>query len=86
MSVQVLYDAGQEKSVLYCNTSGRAFGPLFDHRDANDFLDWYALRADTPVDVRSLSDNALDRWVAEWQIDTDPEPTDTQIYGAGGGA
>ena len=83
MSVQVLYDAAQERSVLYCNTSDRAFGPLFDHRDAADFLDWYDLRADAPGDIRSLNDNTLDIWVSEWQISLDPEPTDVQTYGAG---
>jgi len=83
MSVQVLYDAAQERSVLWCNTSGRAFGPLFDHRDANDFIDWYELRADAPGDIRSLNDNTLDIWVATWQADIDPEPTDVDTYGAG---
>ena len=83
MSVLVLFDTVQRKSVMYCSTSGRAFGPLFDDRDAIDFLRWYDLRADAPGDIRSLNDNTLDIWVSEWQIELDPEPTDVDTYGAG---
>ena len=83
MSVQVLFDTVRRKSVMYCNTSGRAFGPLFDDCDAVDFLSWYDLRVDAPGDIRSLNDNTLDIWVSEWQISLDPEPTDVDTYGAG---
>jgi len=81
MSVLVLFDTVQRKSVMYCND--RAFGPVFDDYGADEFLDWYELRPDTPGHVRSLNNNTLDLWVATWQADIDPEPTDTQIYGAG---
>jgi len=83
MSVQVLYDTVRRQSAMYCNTSGRAFGPLFEDCDAADFIDWYELRTDTPGDVRSLNDNTLDIWVSAWQADIDPEPTDVDTYGAG---
>jgi len=83
MSVDILYDNRLYQSVLYCTTTNRAFGPLFVDRRAEDFIDWYDLRADAPGDIRSLNDNTLDIWVSEWQADIDPEPTDVDTYGAG---
>jgi hypothetical protein len=38
MAVDSLYDKTENKSVLYCNTTGWAFGPVFDSTDADTFL------------------------------------------------
>jgi hypothetical protein len=47
VSVRVLYDDSEDSAVLYCSTSGWAFGPLFTGNDehngqerADAFLDW----------------------------------------------
>lgn len=53
------YDKGAEKlAVLYCSTTGWAFGPVFNGREhAQRFLDW--LSAQTDRDPRNLADHEL---------------------------
>lgn len=45
MAVGVIYSAEAEAAVLYCTTSGFAFGPVFEHdaeAKADSFLAWFA--------------------------------------------
>jgi len=72
MGVSTLHDPRQRKSVMWCNTDGRAFGPVFDDHDAADFLDWILADEDRP-DPRSLGANALDIWVSHWKQERDEE-------------
>ena len=47
------------KVALYCNTSGWAFGPIFDDREtAEAFLQFVTDRI-APVDIRQLTDRRL---------------------------
>lgn len=83
MSVRVLYDPFQRKSVMFCSTDGCAFGPLFDREDAIDFLEWMVERGRDPRDMNA---NTLDIWVKTWENEVqgrEREPSDTEIYGAG---
>ena len=49
-------------AVLFCSTSGIAFGPLFDdHDEAQDFLEWLAKQ--TNVDARNLTDKRLHAYI-----------------------
>lgn len=56
MAVETLYDPRARKPVMWCNTDGRAFGPVFDDHDAAEFLDWIGER-----DARSLTPSELVR-------------------------
>jgi hypothetical protein len=64
MSVHILYDQFKRKSVMFCSTSDRAFGPVFDNEDAADFTDWMI---DQDRDPRDMGANTLDIWIAKWK-------------------
>ncbi len=68
MSVQVLFDKVVNRSALYCNTTDKAFGPLFTGAEAIDFLDWIIDRGRDP---RDMNENTLDVWVRTWQAEND---------------
>ena len=56
MSVRVT-ETGTEAACLYCDTSGRAFGPVFESEyEAGNFLAWLGLdaRTFTPAQLDGL--------------------------------
>ncbi len=58
MGCRILEGENQEGAVLYCSTTGWAFGPLFiDTDDAQSFLDWLSARETR--DPRNLPDHEL---------------------------
>ena len=61
MSVEIV--EGEYYSVLICNTSDTAFGPLFHTGEDNveQFLEWLS------PDPRTLSDSDLESKVHEWR-------------------
>jgi hypothetical protein len=68
MSVRILHDEADEQAVLYCSTTGWAFGPVFgasDDKDAREraeaFLRWLV------VDARDPSEKELERRYSDWQ-------------------
>ncbi len=53
MAVEILYDRTRQIACMYCNTEGRAFGPLFDDaQQAEDFVTWLR-NSDVPWSVGS---------------------------------
>ncbi len=53
-------------AVLFCSTTGWAFGPLFeDLEDAQSFLDWLSAREDR--DPRNLPDHELGDYFKEFR-------------------
>ena len=63
MGISILegdYDGrGVTRAVMVCNTTDRAFGPLFDdHDEAQGFLDWH--EAQGYSDPRTVNDDELD--------------------------
>ncbi len=63
MSVEVLYDPKQNKSCLYDNTSGRAFGMVMDDTDAQEAHDFLELLYDDPrIIVGEELENAWETW------------------------
>lgn len=66
MSAHVIYDPAQNLSVLACNTTNRAFGPVFLGQDAADFLEWMEGR---DLDPRDMGANTLEIWVGEWETE-----------------
>ncbi len=80
MAVEIAHDTHRQVAVLYCNTTDRAFGPIFTGpgcaEDAADFLDWLQ-RNPQPIymnmpgtfssDARELSDVALEEARDRWQ-------------------
>jgi hypothetical protein len=74
MSVRILHDEADEQAVLYCSTTGWAFGPVFgasDDKDAREraeaFLRWLV------TDARELSDSALANRYGEWLAQEDTQ-------------
>jgi hypothetical protein len=56
MAVEVAYDIRRQIAVMWDNTTGLAFGPVFDgpgcDQDAENFLDWLTRNpADNKVDL-----------------------------------
>lgn len=86
MSVNVLFDRVANRSVLYCNTDDRPFGPVFTGNEATDFLEWIE---EKDRDPRDMNNNTLDVWVNTWQAEVEAAadsydgPTDVERYGAG---
>ena len=64
MSVHILYDQQKRKSVMYCSTTGQAFGPLFDDDDAAYFVD---AQLAIGVDPRELHDSDLAAAIEDWE-------------------
>ena len=64
MSTHTLYDQFKRKSVMFCSTTGLAFGPLFDSDDASDFVD--EMIADG-IDPRSLTPDDLASQIEDWE-------------------
>ena len=64
MSVHILYDMSKRQSVMFCSTTGRAFGPTFDDDNAAEFVDWMI---DQDRDPRDMGANTLDIWVSAWK-------------------
>lgn len=97
MAVDIAYDPSQRIAVMYCNTEGRAFGPVFDDpQAAEDFLDW--LRENPPhwavavafygdgKDPRNYTRDDLKRVVDHWrslQTYVGDEPDGTRYLGGG---
>jgi len=67
MSVEMLYDPQKEAAVMFCNTSGQAFGPMLtdvSEDEAEDFLRW--VEQDQGIDPRRLEVGELFKLVARW--------------------
>ncbi len=64
MSVHTLSDSFKRKSVMYCSTTGLAFGPVFDGDDAADFADWML---DKDRDPRDLTPTELASQILWWE-------------------
>lgn len=64
MGVRILADGETDEAVLYCSTSGWAFGPIFPSREAAElFLNVY------DADPRSFTDAELAKRFAEFTHD-----------------
>lgn len=67
MSVNILHDTFKQKECFFCTTDDRAFGPIMDAGEGEDFVTWLA------VDPRSVSDEKLrslyDEWVRTQEVD-----------------
>lgn len=68
MGVRILHDARADEAVLFCSTSGWAFGPVFSEHEghsaderAESFLRWLV------IDPRSLDQTDLERKHSEWR-------------------
>lgn len=82
MGVRVCHDREQRVAVLYCSTTGIAFGPVFEHDEAaevEDFLGWLAEEGadwaagegmtptcDGPHDARCWSASDLETIKVRW--------------------
>ncbi len=66
MGCRILEGENQEGAVLYCSTTGWAFGPLFEDRlDAESFLDWLSARETR--DPRNLKDSELADYFSDFR-------------------
>ncbi len=56
MSIEILYDSEEEKAVLYCNTTGTAFGPIIEgfSRDVADAFIRFARWCHNSKDLRLI--------------------------------
>lgn len=67
MSIGILTDRDTNQSVMFCNTSEIAFGPVFgEDEDPQDFLDWLA-DSQGYTNPRRLKVNDLVDWVDKWR-------------------
>lgn len=83
MGIRILVDKDNEMAVIYCSTSGVAFGPIIDANNgvgaeelAQAFLDWLV------VDPRLITDNELlNKWGEFCRLESRecPECLDTVI-------
>ena len=83
MGVRVAHDRRNEIAVLYCSTSGTAFGPIFEGSEADteaeDFLTWLRENEETVswavavardgdgTDPRHYDAGELERIVNHWR-------------------
>jgi len=66
MSIGIFTDGKTSQSVMYCNISEIAFGPVFgEDENPQDFLDW-AHRLGYP-DVRTAASEVLGNLVDTWR-------------------
>jgi hypothetical protein len=68
MGVRILEDRESNEAVLYCSTSGWAFGPLFGSRgEAEKFLETLAVdpRKLTDLELRDRYSEFIDGYVCE---------------------
>jgi hypothetical protein len=66
MGVRIISD--DNGAVIYCSTSMRAFGPVFqDHDEAQKFLEWL------PSDARLLTQNELSHKYSDFLMEIDPK-------------
>ena len=67
MSIQILTDRDSGESVMYCNTTEWAFGPVFGVDEMiEDFMDWYEMQGFVKT-LRQLSDKEMEAVVSEWR-------------------
>lgn len=64
MAVHILYDRFQNKSAMYCSTTGLAFGPVFSGDDAGDFVDEMLAAG---IDPRDLHADDLAAAIETWE-------------------
>lgn len=70
MAIEILTDRNTNQSVMFCNTSEIAFGPVFgEYEDPLDFLDWVndGGKIEQPLDVRRISSEYLSNLVDNWR-------------------
>ena len=67
MAIEILTDKDTNQSVMICNTSEMAFGPVFgEDEDPLEFMDWCKESAFCP-DFRRVSDDTLSGLVDTWR-------------------
>ena len=75
MAVEIIYDEGEDRAVLFCNTTGWALGPVFStHYDngwnldgresAESFLGWHQEIYGT--DPRGVDQKQLEHRYGQW--------------------
>lgn len=78
MGVRILIENYHERAVLYCSTTGWAFGPVFESEaHAESFLKWlrecpqpHSYRTQHPGDPRGFTDHELEWAYGVWQAIT----------------
>ena len=69
MAIEILTDRDTNQSVMFCNTSEMAFGPVFgEDEDPLEFLEW--LKDEDPIfqgDARRLDSDDLSLFVDQWR-------------------
>jgi len=76
VSIEILTDRDTNQSVMFCNTSDIAFGPVFgEDEDPQEFLDWIddkkmiqmGAKGIESLDVRGISGEYLSTLVDNWR-------------------
>ena len=68
MAIEILTDRDTNQSVMFCNTSEMAFGPVFgEDENPMEFLDWCNEELGHP-DIRRLSTDVLLESVDKWRV------------------
>jgi len=74
MAIEILTDRDTNQSVMFCNTSEIAFGPVFgEDEDPLLFMDWLA-DSQGYTDARRLKVNDLVDWVDKWRKESGKKP------------
>lgn len=70
MSIEILTDRDTNQSVMFCNTSEIAFGPVFgEDEDPQDFLDWVEteLTILSKDEIHQIKSYVLSKFVDQWR-------------------
>ena len=75
MSIETLYDSDACKGVMFCNTTGWAFGPVIHDESASDVPDDCEM-----LDARSISD-VFQQWLGKDARKADRDNELEEAYG-----
>lgn len=67
MMYRLIYDREADRACLYCDTTGKPFGPVWHDDDCDELRDWLDQRAADAADLRTLDPDAIRREYAAWQ-------------------
>lgn len=68
MSIEILTDRDTNQSVMFCNTSDIAFGPVFrEDEDPHDFLDWVKNNSGYNQAPEDIPNDVIGRLVSRWR-------------------
>ena len=68
MAIEILTDRDTNQSVMFCNTSEMAFGPVFgEDENPLEFLDWWKENYPDYPDVPNESPSVLSAMVDKWR-------------------